>query len=94
MNFRLLYLRVEFASKKRLYRRDFTINAIAIQLNQEYFGKILDFYGWNEGPGIKKIRILYSLSFTEDPTQLSGLLDLKRRQFFHRNILKSFWPNC
>jgi len=37
---------VEFASiKKDLYRRDFTINAMAIQINQDKFGRLLDFYG-------------------------------------------------
>ncbi|GAJ22327.1 unnamed protein product, partial [marine sediment metagenome] len=37
---------VELSSiKKDLYRRDFTINAMAIQLNQKHFGKLIDFFG-------------------------------------------------
>ncbi|MDI9596448.1 MAG: CBS domain-containing protein, partial [Atribacterota bacterium] len=38
--------KVEFASiKKDLYRRDFTINAMAIQLNEDKFARLLDFFG-------------------------------------------------
>ena len=74
---------VEFASiKKDLYRRDFTINAIAIQLNQEYFGKILDFYGGMRDLELKKIRILYSLSFTEDPTRIIRAVRFEKRYNF------------
>lgn len=75
---------VEFASiKKDLYRRDFTINAMAIQLNQEKFGKLLDFYGGQRDLQQKKIRILYSLSFTEDPARIIRAVRFEKRYNFY-----------
>lgn len=74
---------VEFASiKKDLYRRDFTINAMAIQLNQEKFGKLLDFFGGQRDLEQKKIRILYSLSFTEDPARIIRAVRFEKRYDF------------
>jgi tRNA nucleotidyltransferase (CCA-adding enzyme) len=74
---------VEFASiKKDLYRRDFTINAMAIQLNQEKFGKLLDFFGGQRDLELKKIRILYSLSFTEDPARIIRAVRFEKRYDF------------
>jgi tRNA nucleotidyltransferase (CCA-adding enzyme) len=74
---------VEFASiKKDLYRRDFTINAMAIQLNQEKFGKLLDFFGGQRDLELKKIRILYSLSFTEDPARIIRAVRFEKRYNF------------
>lgn len=74
---------VEFASiKKDLYRRDFTINAMAIQLNQDNFGKLLDFYGGLRDLELKQIRILYSLSFTEDPARIIRAVRFEKRYNF------------
>ena len=74
---------VEFASiKKDLYRRDFTINAMAIQLNQEKFGKLLDFYGGQRDLEQKRIRIIYSLSFTEDPARIIRAVRFEKRYNF------------
>ncbi len=74
---------VEFASiKKDLYRRDFTINAMAIQLNQDKFGKLLDFFGGKRDLESKKIRILYSLSFTEDPARIIRAVRFEQRYNF------------
>ncbi|MDY6820532.1 MAG: CBS domain-containing protein [Deferribacterota bacterium] len=61
---------VEFSSIKRdLFRRDFTINAMAIQINKSDFGKIIDYYGGLRDIADKKIRVLHNLSFIEDPTR-------------------------
>jgi tRNA nucleotidyltransferase (CCA-adding enzyme) len=74
---------VEFASiKKDLYRRDFTINAMAIQINQDKFGRLLDFYGGKRDLELKKIRILYSLSFTEDPARILRAVRFEQRYNF------------
>lgn len=63
--------KVEYASlKEDLYRRDFTINAMAIQLNQHAFGQLIDFYNGQQDLQAKRIRILHNLSFIEDPTRL------------------------
>jgi tRNA nucleotidyltransferase (CCA-adding enzyme) len=62
--------RVESSSiKKDLYRRDFTINTLAIRLNQDRFGQLLDFFGGQRDIKEKTIRILHNLSLIEDPTR-------------------------
>ncbi len=56
--------------KKDLYRRDFTINAMAIKLNPLEFGLLLDFFNCKKDIDNKLIRTLYTLSFIEDPTRI------------------------
>ncbi len=56
--------------RKDLYRRDFTINAMAIKLNQKDFGMLLDFFGAQEDLKEGRIRCLHTLSFVEDPTRI------------------------
>lgn len=53
-----------------LFRRDFTINCMAIQLNKEAKGRLIDFFGGLRDLKEKKIRVLYNLSFIEDPTRI------------------------
>jgi tRNA nucleotidyltransferase (CCA-adding enzyme) len=61
---------VEMSSiKKDLYRRDFTVNTLAVQLNPENFGQLIDFFGAQRDIKDKTIRILHNLSFIEDPTR-------------------------
>ena len=55
--------------KKDLYRRDFTINTLAVKLDQKNFGLLLDFFGGRRDLKDKLIRVLHSLSFVEDPTR-------------------------
>jgi len=62
---------VEFSSLKNdLYRRDFTINAMAICLNKRRFGDLIDYYGGYSDLDLKTVRILHRLSFLEDPTRI------------------------
>ncbi len=56
--------------KQDLSRRDFTINAMAISLNQESFGEVIDFFGGRKDLEQKKIKVLYKMSFIEDPTRI------------------------
>lgn len=56
--------------KKDLYRRDFTINTLAIRLNPPAFGQLIDFYGGERDLKDRIIRVLHSLSFVEDPTRM------------------------
>ncbi len=61
---------VEMSSiKKDLYRRDFTINTMAIMLAPGQFGKLIDYFGGQRDIKEKTIRILHNLSFIEDPTR-------------------------
>ncbi|MGH7229327.1 MAG: CCA tRNA nucleotidyltransferase, partial [Nitrospiraceae bacterium] len=56
--------------KEDLYRRDFTINTLAIRLNPSHFGELIDFYGGQRDLNEKTIRVLHRLSFVEDPTRV------------------------
>lgn len=56
--------------KHDLYRRDFTINTLAFSLNSGSFGKFLDFFGGYGDLQAGLIRVLYNLSFVEDPTRI------------------------
>ncbi len=59
----------ESSLKLDLYRRDFTMNTLAISLN-ENFGELIDYFGGVKDIKDKKIRILHNLSFIEDPTRV------------------------
>jgi tRNA nucleotidyltransferase (CCA-adding enzyme) len=62
--------KIEMSSiKKDLYRRDFTINTLAIRLNPKDFGLLIDFFGGQRDLKEKTIRVLHNLSFVEDPTR-------------------------
>ena len=56
--------------RQDLYRRDFTINAMAICLNGPEQGLLLDFFGGLEDLEKKQVRILHANSFIEDPTRI------------------------
>ncbi len=61
---------VELSSLKLdLYRRDFTINTLAVALNPERFGELIDFFGAQKDIKEKTIRVLHNLSFVEDPVR-------------------------
>ncbi|HEV8472949.1 MAG TPA: hypothetical protein VGR82_09260 [Methylomirabilota bacterium] len=52
-----------------LRRRDFTVNAMAVELGGESF-ELLDPLGGTEDLARKRLRILHPLSFVEDPTRI------------------------
>jgi tRNA nucleotidyltransferase (CCA-adding enzyme) len=56
--------------RQDLYRRDFTVNAFALQLTQPDRGELLDFFGGQEDLKNKLIRVLHSQSFIDDPTRI------------------------
>ncbi|MFA5353554.1 MAG: CBS domain-containing protein [Thermodesulfovibrionales bacterium] len=61
---------VEMSSiKKDLYRRDFTINTLALKLNKKDFGLLIDFFGGQRDIKDRVVRVLHNLSFIEDPTR-------------------------
>jgi tRNA nucleotidyltransferase (CCA-adding enzyme) len=69
--------------KKDLYRRDFTINALAVRLNGKGFGDVLDFYGGQRDLNEKVVRVLHGLSFVEDPTRVFRAIRFEIRFGFH-----------
>lgn len=56
--------------RQDLYRRDFTINAIALRLTTPRAGELLDFFGGLLDLQAKQIRVLHPNSFIEDPTRI------------------------
>ncbi|AFZ28658.1 Polynucleotide adenylyltransferase region [Gloeocapsa sp. PCC 7428] len=56
--------------RQDLYRRDFTINALAIRLTSPRAGELLDFFGGFLDLQAKQIRVLHANSFIEDPTRI------------------------
>ncbi len=74
---------VELSSiKLDLYRRDFTINAMAIQLNPEYFGTLIDFFNSQNDLKQKSIKVLHNLSFVEDPSRIFRAIRFEKRMNF------------
>jgi tRNA nucleotidyltransferase (CCA-adding enzyme) len=57
------------ALRQDLYRRDFTVNAMAIGLTAAHFGDLVDFFGGQRDLHLRQIRVLHSLSFLDDPTR-------------------------
>lgn len=71
---------VEMSSiKLDLFRRDFTINTLAIQLIPDKFGQLLDFFSAQKDLKDKAIRVLHNLSFVEDPTRVFRALRFEQR---------------
>jgi tRNA nucleotidyltransferase (CCA-adding enzyme) len=71
---------VEMSSiKLDLYRRDFTINTLAIQLNSDRFGTLIDFFAARKDIKEKIIRVLHNLSFVEDPTRVFRAIRFEQR---------------
>jgi tRNA nucleotidyltransferase (CCA-adding enzyme) len=65
--------------KLDLYRRDFTINTLAIRLNPSRFGTLIDFFGAQRDLKRKVIRVLHNLSFVEDPTRVFRAIRFEQR---------------
>ena len=68
--------------KKDLFRRDFTINTLAVKINASDFGRLIDFFGGLKDIKDRKIRVLHSLSFVEDPTRILRALRFATRYRF------------
>jgi tRNA nucleotidyltransferase (CCA-adding enzyme) len=62
-----------------LYRRDFTINAMAMQLNPGQFGRVLDAYGGQRDLRARTIRVLHAGSFQDDPTRIFRAIRFEQR---------------
>jgi len=68
--------------REDLYRRDFTINTLAICLNPECFGQLIDYFGGCQDIENGIIRILYNFSFVEDPTRILRAIRFEQRYNF------------
>lgn len=66
-----------------IHRRDFTINAMAINLNKDTFGQLIDPYLGQQDLIDKTVRILHNISFIEDPTRIFRGVRFEMRFDFH-----------
>ena len=65
-----------------LRRRDFTINAIAIRLDGDHFGELLDPLDGQSDLDQKIIRVLHPRSFIDDPTRILRAIRYEQRYSF------------
>jgi len=71
---------VETSSLKQdLYRRDFTVNTLAIKLNKKDYGTLIDYFGALKDIKEKTLRVLHNLSFVEDPTRMLRAVRFEQR---------------
>ena len=68
--------------KEDLRRRDFTINTLAIRLNADHPGELVDLHGGLRDLQNKTIRVLHGLSFIDDPTRVFRAIRLEQRLGF------------
>ncbi len=76
--------------KKDLFRRDFTVNTMAFKINTSSFAQFSDYYNGLDDLKHKRIKVLYSLSFVEDPLRIIRALRYSSRLDFklEENTLK------
>ncbi|HVJ48382.1 CBS domain-containing protein [Desulfitobacterium sp.] len=65
-----------------LFRRDFTINAMALAINSDHYGELVDYYGGLRDLKQGEIRFLHQFSFIEDPTRILRAIRFAERYRF------------
>ncbi|MBW8879108.1 MAG: CBS domain-containing protein [Acidobacteria bacterium] len=70
------------ALRQDLFRRDFTINTLAIRLGPEPAPELIDYFGGRRDLKDKTLRVLHSLSFIDDPTRILRAVRLELRLGF------------
>ena len=65
-----------------LQRRDFSINALAIYLNPDDFGRMVDYTDGLEDLRHGRIRVLHEQSFNDDPTRIFRAIRYEQRYSF------------
>ncbi len=68
--------------KHDLYRRDYSVNAMAVALNPEIWGMLVDYFGGRRDLRYRMLRVLHNLSFVEDPTRVFRGVRLEQRLGF------------
>lgn len=66
-------------------RRDFTVNALAISLNADDFGTVIDYVGGINDLKNKTLKVLHDNSFVEDPSRIIRGLKFASRFNFKRD---------
>jgi tRNA nucleotidyltransferase (CCA-adding enzyme) len=68
--------------KRDLYRRDFSINTMAIKISGPDAFTLIDYFGGQRDLKDKVIRVLHNLSFVEDPTRAFRAVRFEQRYGF------------
>jgi tRNA nucleotidyltransferase (CCA-adding enzyme) len=68
--------------KDDLIRRDFSINAMALHLNSQQFGELVDLYNGRDDMEHRLIKILHPKSFIDDATRILRALRYEQRLGF------------
>ena len=68
--------------KSDLYRRDFTINSMAVKLTSANAFSLMDYFNGERDLINKEIQVLHSLSFIEDPCRLFRAIRFEQRFAF------------
>ena len=68
--------------KDDLIRRDFSINAMALHLNPQRFGELIDLYNGKDDLERRLIRILHPKSFVDDATRILRAIRYEQRLGF------------
>ncbi len=68
--------------KRDLYRRDFTINAMAVKVTGEDAYTLFDYYGGMRDIKDRLINVIHNLSFVEDPTRAFRAVRFEQRYNF------------
>lgn len=68
-----------------VFRRDFTINSLAISLNENNFGDVIDYVGGVKDLEKKVLKVLHDNSFYEDPSRIIRGLKFAARFDLHRD---------
>jgi len=71
---------VKLSSLRRdLFRRDFTINTLAVHLNKGHYGTLIDHFGAMRDIKERVLRVIHNLSFVEDPTRILRAIRFEQR---------------
>src|SRR6185295_18524691 len=77
---RAAYPRVAPSSlRDDLFRRDFTINAMAVALDPARFGTLIDPFGGAADLKARRLRVLHADSFLDDPSRILRGIRFKQR---------------
>jgi tRNA nucleotidyltransferase (CCA-adding enzyme) len=68
--------------KDDLFRRDFTINSLAIRISDKKNTELIDFFQGKNDLRQKKIRVLHESSFIDDPTRILRAIRFEQRYDF------------
>lgn len=68
--------------REDLFRRDFTINALAVSLNPKNFGRLIDPFGGEKDLRDGVVRALHGESYLDDPTRIVRAVRFEARYGF------------